>query len=104
MTKHTTKFIAEMKEALQRERQQLLPELKETEVVPDYGRNDEDNATEMADFQATSATKRTIEDRLKEIDEALERIESGTYGLTSDGKPIPEERLRANPAATTTVQ
>jgi RNA polymerase-binding transcription factor DksA len=104
MTQHKPEFIAEMKEALQRERQHLLTELKETGDFPEYGRNDEDNATEVADYEATSATKRTLQERLKSIEEALEHIKSGTYGLTPDGKLIPEERLRANPAATTTVQ
>lgn len=71
---------------------------------PEYGRNDEDNATEIADFQATAATETALEDRLKEVDSALERIEKGDYGVTKEGEMIPEERLRANPAATTLVK
>jgi len=44
----------------------------------------------------------TLEERLKEVTEALERIEKGTYGVcTKCGKKIEEEKLLANPAATT---
>ncbi len=73
-------------------------------AYPDYGRNEEDNATEMADFVATAATTEAAEARLKEVGEALERFEAGTYGITSDGELISEERLRANPAATTIIK
>lgn len=40
---------------------------------------------------------------LKKIEDALKRIEEGTYGMTADGKPIPVERLMADPTATTLV-
>ncbi len=46
-----------------------------------------------------------LEVRLKEIDAALERINHGTYGICDiDHEPIEEERLRANPAASTCVE
>jgi RNA polymerase-binding transcription factor DksA len=42
---------------------------------------------------------------ITEIDAALERIEAGTYGLsTLSGKPIPKERLEAIPWATELVE
>jgi RNA polymerase-binding protein DksA len=44
-----------------------------------------------------SASQRT---RLREIDEALQRIEDGTYGICEKtGKPIAKARLRAIPTA-----
>lgn len=110
---HSPEFIAEMKHKLEGEHQMLTQELKTvaheqagdfSATFPDYGRNDEDNATEMADFVATSATTEAAESRLKEVIEALARIEQGTYGATSEGETIPEERLRANPAATTIIK
>jgi RNA polymerase-binding transcription factor DksA len=103
-TTHIPEFIEEMKEALQRERQQLKGEVQATDDFPEYGRNDEDNATEIADYEVTTATNRTLEERLKNIEEALSRIEAGTYGVTEEGRLISEERLRANPAATTIIQ
>ncbi|MBI5139900.1 MAG: hypothetical protein HZA94_00390 [Candidatus Vogelbacteria bacterium] len=47
-----------------------------------------------------------MEKRLNAVKDALKRIEDGTYGVcTVDGKPhdIEEERLLANPAATTCI-
>jgi len=104
MTKHSKEFIEEMKKALQSERQQLLDEIKQNQDFPDYGRNDEDNATEMVDFENTSATKKALEERLKNVEEAEVRIEEGIYGVTTAGEKIPEDRLRANPAAATLVK
>lgn len=45
-----------------------------------------------------------LESRKKEIDAALMRMESGTYGVCEKcGEPIPLDRLEANPAARTCV-
>lgn len=112
-TSHTTEFIEEMKQALTKEKEQLTEELEkranESEgdfqaKYPEYGRNEEENVTEIADYQAIASTTEQSEGRLKEIEETFERIEEGTYGVTQDGEEIPEARLRANPAATTLVQ
>ena len=44
-------------------------------------------------------------DALYEIDQALERIELGTYGICErSGRPIPHERLKAIPFARFTVE
>ncbi len=43
--------------------------------------------------------------RLAEIDRALEKIETGSYGISDEsGEPIPRERLEAKPEATRTVE
>lgn len=114
---HSAAFVAEMKQRLLEEKKLLETELsslatKHTNVpaeeftakFPDYGRSEEDNATEMADYEATAATTKANEVRLREIEAALQRIEDGRYGVSDDGRLIPEERLRANPAATTLVE
>jgi DnaK suppressor protein len=45
-----------------------------------------------------------LRDRLATIDRALARLEAGTYGRSViSGKPIPDERLEADPAAELTV-
>lgn len=47
----------------------------------------------------------TLERRLRDIEYALQKIKDGTYGICEvSGKPIPPERLRANPAARTLVE
>ena len=58
--------------------------------------------TEEANDEAVAATLR---DRLAAIDRALARIEAGTYGRSVlSGKPIPDERLEADPAAELTIE
>jgi DnaK suppressor protein len=43
--------------------------------------------------------------RLDAIDRALARLEAGTYGRSVlSGKPIPDQRLEADPAAELTVE
>jgi RNA polymerase-binding transcription factor DksA len=101
---HTAGFIREMKARLEKEKDQLKQELDQNEQFPEYGRNDEDNATEMADYESSTATKNVVQDRLNSVTGALERIKAGTYGITESGDLIPEDRLRANPAATSTIQ
>jgi len=109
---HSPAFIAEMKALLEQEKAHLDKDLKQEAFkeegnyiaeFPVYGKDEEDNATEIADYTAKSAVVEAKEARLREINDAFKRIEEGTYGLTRDGKLIPEERLRANPAATTLV-
>lgn len=43
-----------------------------------------------------------LEERLKEVDDALERIKAGTFGICEvGGEQIEEERLSVNPSART---
>ncbi len=109
---HPKQFIEEMKKLLLEEQSQLKHKLgvlaqqhhgDYQATVPDYGRNEEENVTEVADYTAFSATTEAAEERLKSVEEALRRIEDGTYGVTKDGELITENRLRANPAATTII-
>jgi len=109
---HSQAFINEMKEQLLSEEAVLTKTLSQHARKehgdfqadhPEYGRSDEENADEVADYIATNATTEAEELRLKNIQVALRRIEAGTYGTTDDGQFIPEDRLRANPAATTIV-
>ena len=101
-----------MKERLEEDRSKILAEFQEDSHVvdgevqanfPDYGRSEEDNVAEMEDYQSLAAITASAKQRLIEIEEALRRIEVGSYGITDEGQEIPEGRLRANPAATTLV-
>lgn len=112
-TSHNPVFVEEMRQKLLAEKEQLDKELRVLghkdhgdfqANYPDYGRKEEENADEVADYQARAAATEAAEERFKNVEQALERIETGTYGVTDDGILIPEERLRANPAATTTVK
>lgn len=62
----------------------------------------EERAAEITDFEERSAVESRLEERYREINAALERIEAGTYGICEvSGMPIEIERLEANPAART---
>jgi RNA polymerase-binding protein DksA len=72
----------------------------EAQSAPEPDENDLADRTE--DFEERSATLNVLEARLKDIQDALKKIEDGTYGICEVcGKPIEEDRLEANPAART---
>jgi DnaK suppressor protein len=63
-----------------------------------------EDAGEMSELDRNRSTALTLASRqsqlIEEIDEALGRIEDGTYGqCIRCGKPIDEERLKAMPTA-----
>lgn len=61
-------------------------------------------ADTMEELGTNSAITEELEERYKNVIRALEKIEAGTYGVCEvGGEAIPEDRLRANPAARTCV-
>jgi len=51
------------------------------------------------------AIAESLRSRLDTIDRALHRLDDGTYGRSVlSGKPIPDERLEADPAAELTIE
>lgn len=62
--------------------------------------NDED-ITEIEGHDRNLANRAHLQEELQEVNEALERIEKGTYGkCTNCNKEIAEERLKVLPTAT----
>jgi RNA polymerase-binding transcription factor DksA len=60
-----------------------------------------DHATDLLDHELDQSLEENADNVVAEIDEALWRIENGTYGTCAVcGKKIPEERLDAIPYAT----
>lgn len=46
-----------------------------------------------------------LEDRHRDVSDALEKMDEGVYGICEvSNEPIPLERLKANPAARTTIE
>lgn len=75
------------------------------EAVPEET-GQEPDITDAADhiegYEANSAILNDLEIRYNEVLSALRRIDDGTYGVCSvGGEKIEEDRLRADPAATT---
>jgi RNA polymerase-binding transcription factor DksA len=57
-------------------------------------------ADKFEDLEENTAISNTLETQLKEVSDALARIENGTYGIDEKtGEVIPADRLEANPSA-----
>lgn len=57
-----------------------------------------EDASEDVQHQNAEAQREALEKKLKEIDEALERVDNGTYGFCKKcGKLIDTDRLSSNP-------
>ena len=64
-----------------------------------------DSAIQVLNKEEVLFEQNQATDRLAEVERALRRIEAGTYGISLvSGKPIPVERLKAMPTATTLVE
>ena len=65
----------------------------------------EDAALGLTEEGEDDAIAEGLRDRLEAIERALHRLDDGTYGRSvRSGKPIPDERLEADPAAELTVE
>ncbi|MCR4274613.1 MAG: hypothetical protein NUW02_01000 [Candidatus Campbellbacteria bacterium] len=61
-------------------------------------------ADKFEDLEENTAISDTLEMQLKEVADALARIENGTYGVDENtNEPIPVDRLEANPSARTNI-
>lgn len=108
----TEKQLKELKEDLLSMKKNLeeQAELKDTQDLDtdevSFGDNHlAEYATEYVDKQTRIAERNLNEEHLKEVKEALDRIEKGSYGICVDtGKAIPFERLKAIPYAKRTVE
>jgi DnaK suppressor protein len=86
--------------------------LKESKETLQHLQDENQNHPDFAD-RASSETDRAIELRARDrqrkliakIDEALSRIEDGTYGYCEEtGEPISIKRLEARPIATLSIE
>jgi DnaK suppressor protein len=103
---HLCIFLSKVKMDLETVKRKLTEEraaLLAREIpVPETARGDEGDMAAMAQVQEQSmrlANDQKV--RLKQIDQVLARIAAGKYGICMTcGKPIPPERMDANPLAT----
>ena len=76
-----------------------FPAPEDTSASMSHSSEDE-QADRREEYETELAQEQSLELRLREVNHALDRIERGIFGVCKTcGKPIPEERLRANPAA-----
>lgn len=79
-----------------RQRIDLLEAAKLAPRDPDLG----EQAIAAEGDEVTEALERSLRDKLREAEDALQRISAGVYGIcTACGEPIAEDRLRALPTA-----
>ena len=107
-----TSFIQKQRDRLTKLRQQLLS-AAHTEESEETGINAasiaeaheaEDDAQRLALLEIDGATGARNQQRLTQIERALQKITDGTYGLSDlSGKAIPRDRLEAIPESTHTL-
>ena len=72
------------------------------EIDSEISADKNDRADAIEDLEENTSIANELEARLKDVNDALERIEAGTYGKDEvTGEEIPADRLEANPAART---
>ena len=75
------------------------------EQAPDSATDYGDASLPLTEGANDEAVAVQLRERLGAIDRALGRLEAGTYGRSVlSGKPIPDQRLEADPAAELTVE
>lgn len=77
----------------------------ETTELSNYDNHPADNATDLTDQNTEMAIEHHKEEEVEQIEEALQAIENGTYGVCAVcGEDIPFERLEALPFAQTCIE
>jgi len=95
------KLLAWKEEILRESRETVTHLQKETENHPDLA----DRATSETDRALELRTRDRQRKLISKIDEALRRIEDGSYGYCEEtGEPIGLARLEARPVATMSVE
>lgn len=99
------KTLSHFKKILLKEREQIVGEVKQTyassqEVGQDGIQDIGDEAANIYNKQILLSLNESERMRLQEVDEALDRIASGTYGICEEcGEPISLKRLEVRPVA-----
>jgi len=106
------KILAELKSSLLKEKEELEKNLERiakpvNEKKGDYettfeniGTDREDNATEVEEYSENFPIEKTLEKKLQDVIESLEKMEKGTYGICANcQQEIDIERLKINPSA-----
>lgn len=99
-------FVQKQKQKLLDKKSRLEKEIKASGKFPDYGTSEDENVLEVEDFQENLAEQKKQREDLKQIKEALKRIENGTYGkcLECGDQEIDKERLEIVPEAAACIK
>lgn len=113
-----SKTLAEFREILETERRRLLKDVQRNEkaIRHDDGESEggagrahsnhmADQGSDEAEYETKLLLSATQMENLREIDEALQRIEDGVYGICEvTGEEINLDRLRAIPTARLSIK
>lgn len=103
-------FINKMRNVLEEEKEQIENKLKlHQQHIQDSEKtgntNKEDKIGELQNKALDESLKTTLEDKLEDIEAALDRIEDGSYGICKyTDKPIKKKRLLARPTSTSSLE
>lgn len=113
----STTFIKEMEQVLLAEKERLTKEQSGVARkdpsqegafkarFPNYGDDEEENAMEVADYEANLSIEQSLEKLLRDVDAALARIKDGSYGICKYcHNPIEEKRLSIRPTSSSCVE
>jgi RNA polymerase-binding protein DksA len=99
-------FLGDVKRRLLKEYDRLMSRVsslmdKGKTLWHEHGDKEDDNASEVSEFQDTLSLGKNLEKNLDDVKAALQQVDAGTYGVCSNcGKPIEEARLKLVPSAT----
>jgi len=110
-------LIQKLKGILQAEKERLTDELGQFTTkskhnpedydadFPELGDKEDENANEVAQYSHNLTLERTLEKQLRDVNNALKRIEEGTYGICKYcNKEISKERLEARPTSSACIE
>jgi len=103
--KARSKSLADLRAFLEAERERLTLEISRSDITTDqeragYSNHMADNATVVFEQARNAALRRGEEHMLDQVNDALRRMDQGTYGHCQRcGQPIDLARLRALPMA-----
>ncbi|MDP2838330.1 MAG: TraR/DksA C4-type zinc finger protein [Candidatus Moranbacteria bacterium] len=110
-----TQTLAKLKDLLLAEKGRLEQELSRFATatdttgnyktrIEDMGTDPDENASEVEEYVDNLGLEQALETQLKDVNDALTKMEQGTYGLCEKtGKEISVERLEAYPGARTVI-
>lgn len=105
------KVLEQIKEQLEKRKSQIIKDLEAVEApdgeakFPEYGDKPDENAQEVGNYVTNMAAEQSLEKSLEDINNALERIKKGIYGVCKYcEQEIDEKRLLARPAASACIE
>lgn len=107
---YSDEFIEEIRIELITRRDKISKELEQyveeggKTSFPDFGDSEDENAQEVASYSDRLSLNENLEKTLRDILNALKRIEEGSYGVCKYCEnPIGEARLKARPDSSSCI-